>query len=95
MLLVAVALIMVNGLLIVFGPDARGVQTPYSFDSFAVGPLIVDANKLYAGDCRGGRGRGALRLLPLHPHRQGHPRLRRQLCRRPGGRARRAGGSTR
>src|ERR1700687_5460786 len=33
MLLVAVALIMVNGLLLVFGPDAQGVQTSYSFAS--------------------------------------------------------------
>ncbi|MDT3687828.1 MAG: branched-chain amino acid ABC transporter permease [Pseudorhodoplanes sp.] len=48
-LLVAVALIMVNGLLIIFGPDARNVQTSYSFDSFQVGPLIVDATKVYAG----------------------------------------------
>jgi branched-chain amino acid transport system permease protein len=49
MLLLAVALIMVNVLLIIFGPDARGIQTSYSFQSFAVGPLIIDANKLYAG----------------------------------------------
>ena len=49
MLLVAVALILVNGLLIIFGPDARAVQTSYSFASFALGPLIVDANKAYAG----------------------------------------------
>jgi branched-chain amino acid transport system permease protein len=49
MLLVAVALIMVNALLIIFGPDAQGVQTSYSFQSFLVGPLIIDANKLYAG----------------------------------------------
>jgi branched-chain amino acid transport system permease protein len=49
MLLVAVALIMVNGLLIVFGPDARNVTTSYSFDSFQIGPLIVDATKVYAG----------------------------------------------
>jgi branched-chain amino acid transport system permease protein len=49
MLLVAVALIMVNMLLIVFGPDARNVQTAYGFDSFLVGPLIVDATKAYAG----------------------------------------------
>lgn len=49
MLLVAVALIMVNGLLIIFGPDARNVQTSYSFDSFQIGPLIVDATKVYAG----------------------------------------------
>ena len=48
MLLVAVALILVNLQLIVFGPDAQGVQTPYSFDSFQFGPLIVDASKVYA-----------------------------------------------
>jgi len=48
MLLVAVALIMVNALLIIFGPDAKGVQTSYSFDSFQFGPLIVDAAKVYA-----------------------------------------------
>src|SRR5262249_1745478 len=47
-LLVAVALIIVNLLLIVFGPDARSVQTSYSFDSFLIGPLIVDAAKVYA-----------------------------------------------
>jgi branched-chain amino acid transport system permease protein len=49
MLLVAVAIIMVNTLLIIFGPDARNVQTSYSFDSFAIGPLIIDATKTYAG----------------------------------------------
>jgi len=49
MLLVAVAMIIVNTLLILFGPDARNVQTSYAFDSFAVGPLIVDATKVYAG----------------------------------------------
>jgi branched-chain amino acid transport system permease protein len=48
-LLVAVALIIVNVLLIAFGPDARNVQTSYSFDSFLVGPLIIDATKVYAG----------------------------------------------
>jgi branched-chain amino acid transport system permease protein len=49
MLLVAIAIIMVNVLLIIFGPDARSVQTSYAFDSFMVGPLIVDATKVYAG----------------------------------------------
>jgi branched-chain amino acid transport system permease protein len=49
LLLVALALIIVNTLLIVFGPDARTVQTAYTFDSFQVGALIVDATKLYAG----------------------------------------------
>src|SRR3954462_12063185 len=48
MLLVAVAIIMVNVLLLVFGPDARSVQTPYSFDSFSLGRVIVDATKVYA-----------------------------------------------
>ena len=49
LLLVALALIIVNTLLIVFGPDARTVQTSYAFDSFQIGALIVDATKLYAG----------------------------------------------
>jgi branched-chain amino acid transport system permease protein len=49
MLLVAIALIIVNVLLIVFGPDARNVQTSYSFASFLIGTLIVDATKVYAG----------------------------------------------
>jgi branched-chain amino acid transport system permease protein len=48
LLLVAVAIILVNVLLILFGPDARSVQVSYAFDSFEVGPLIVDATKLYA-----------------------------------------------
>jgi branched-chain amino acid transport system permease protein len=49
LLLVAIALIIVNTLLILFGPDARTVQTSYTFDSFQFGTLIVDATKLYAG----------------------------------------------
>jgi len=49
LLLIAVAIIIVNVLLIVFGPDARTVQVAYAFDSFQLGPLIVDATKAYAG----------------------------------------------
>jgi branched-chain amino acid transport system permease protein len=49
MLLIAIAIIIVNVLLIVFGPDARNVQTSYAFDSFLLGPLIIDATKVYAG----------------------------------------------
>jgi branched-chain amino acid transport system permease protein len=49
LLLVAVAIIIVNTLLILFGPDAHGIQTSYSYDSFQLGPLIVDATKAYAG----------------------------------------------
>jgi branched-chain amino acid transport system permease protein len=48
LLLVAVAIIIVNVLLILFGPDARSVQVSYAFDSFQVGTLIVDATKVYA-----------------------------------------------
>src|SRR3954464_7984392 len=49
MLMVAIAIIIVNSLLIVFGPDAQAAQTSYAFDSFALGPIIIDATKLYAG----------------------------------------------
>ena len=49
LLLVALGIIIANVLLILFGPDARSVQTSYSYDSFQVGPLIVDAAKVYAG----------------------------------------------
>jgi branched-chain amino acid transport system permease protein len=48
MLLVAVAIVMSNGLLMIFGPDARNVQTDYQLDSFALGPLLFDAARLYA-----------------------------------------------
>ena len=49
LLLVALGLIIANGLLIVFGPDARSVQTSYALDSIQIGPLIVDTAKVYAG----------------------------------------------
>ena len=48
-LLVAVGLILVNVLLIIFGPDAQNVQTSYSLDSFLLGSVIIDATKAYAG----------------------------------------------
>jgi branched-chain amino acid transport system permease protein len=48
LLLVAIAIILVNVLLIIFGPDAQSVRTTYAFDSFQWGRLIVDATKLYA-----------------------------------------------
>jgi branched-chain amino acid transport system permease protein len=49
LLLVAVGIIIVNVLLIVFGPDARTVQTAYAYDSFQLGGVLVDASKAYAG----------------------------------------------
>jgi branched-chain amino acid transport system permease protein len=48
MLLVAVAIIMVNGLLLAFGPDARNVQTDYQLESFALGPLLFDKARVFA-----------------------------------------------
>lgn len=47
-LLVGVAIVMVNGSLLVFGPDAHGVQVPYGFDTYEVGPLLVDKVRLLA-----------------------------------------------
>jgi len=49
LLLVALAIIITNVLLIIFGPDARSVQTSYGYDSFQAGPIMVDATKVYAG----------------------------------------------
>ena len=48
MLLVAVALIMVNGLLMIFGPDARSVQTDYQLESWALGPILFDKARVFA-----------------------------------------------
>jgi len=48
MLLVAVAIIMVNGLLMIFGPDARNVQADYQLESFELGKILVDKARLYA-----------------------------------------------
>ncbi len=52
-LLVGVAIIMVNGLLMVFGPDARHANLSYSFDSWLIetpfgSPVIVDKVRAYA-----------------------------------------------
>jgi branched-chain amino acid transport system permease protein len=47
-LLLSIALILVNALLLAFGPDARTAMVDYAFDSFAIGPLIIDKVKLYA-----------------------------------------------
>ena len=48
MLLVAVAIIMVNALLMIFGPDARNVQVDYQLESFEIGKLLIDKARLYA-----------------------------------------------
>jgi branched-chain amino acid transport system permease protein len=48
MLLVAVAIIMVNALLMIFGPDARSVQVDYQLESFEIGRILLDKARLYA-----------------------------------------------
>ena len=49
MLMVAVAIVLVNALLVVFGPDARAVQVDYQLDSFEIGRgILVDKARLYA-----------------------------------------------
>jgi branched-chain amino acid transport system permease protein len=48
MLLVAVAMIMVNGLLLIFGPDARNVQVSYQLESYELGKLLLDKARLLA-----------------------------------------------
>src|SRR5438270_6275984 len=48
MLLVAVAIVMVNAMLMIFGPDARNVQVSYQLESFEVGKLLIDKARVYA-----------------------------------------------
>jgi branched-chain amino acid transport system permease protein len=49
LLMLAVAIVIVNGLLMIFGPNARNVMVGYAFDSYALGPLLIDATRAYAG----------------------------------------------
>jgi branched-chain amino acid transport system permease protein len=49
LLLIAVAIIIANVLLILYGPDAQTVQVAYAYDSYQIGKIIIDATKLYAG----------------------------------------------
>src|SRR5438477_304979 len=48
MLLVAVAIILVNAMLMAFGPDARNVQVDYQLESYELGPILVDKARLFA-----------------------------------------------
>ena len=48
MLLVAVGMILINGLLMAFGPDARSVQVDYQLESFELGDILIDKARLYA-----------------------------------------------
>ncbi|HVB47169.1 MAG TPA: branched-chain amino acid ABC transporter permease [Burkholderiales bacterium] len=48
-LLVALATIISNVLLMGFGPDARSVQTSYGLNSYAIGQILFDQSRVYAG----------------------------------------------
>lgn len=47
-LLVGLAIIITNGLLMIFGPDAQPTQLPYAFDSYLIGTMIIDKVRVYA-----------------------------------------------
>jgi branched-chain amino acid transport system permease protein len=46
-LLVGLAIVLVNALLMIFGPDSRHTDLPYAYDSWFVGPIIVDKVRAY------------------------------------------------
>jgi len=48
MLLLALAVILTNALLIIFGPDARSISLDYLLESMELGPLLIDRGKFYA-----------------------------------------------
>ena len=47
-LLLAIAVIMTNGLLIIFGPDSRAVSLDTLLESIELGPVLIDRGKFYA-----------------------------------------------
>jgi branched-chain amino acid transport system permease protein len=48
LLLIAVAIILLNGVLVAFGPDARNALVGYGFDSIALGPVLLDKVRVFA-----------------------------------------------
>jgi branched-chain amino acid transport system permease protein len=48
LLLLAIAILLVNLCQAIAGPEARGVQLESQFDSYEVGPLVLDAVRLHA-----------------------------------------------
>jgi len=48
LLLLAIATILTASLLIGFGPDARNVQVDYAYNSFELGPLLLDEVRVIA-----------------------------------------------
>ena len=48
MLLLSIAIILANGQLMLFGPDARSVRLDSLLESIELGPFLIDRGKLYA-----------------------------------------------
>ena len=48
LLLLAIAILLVNGSLAIAGPDARGVQMDSQFESYELGPFVFDAVRAHA-----------------------------------------------
>lgn len=48
LLLAGVAMMLVNLMLMLFGPEAKPTPVTYAFDSFEVGPLVLDKVRVYA-----------------------------------------------
>jgi len=48
-LLAAIAIAMVSGCLMIFGPNAQNVQLDYAYDSYEIGPLLLDKVRVFAG----------------------------------------------
>jgi branched-chain amino acid transport system permease protein len=48
LLLAGTAIMIVSACLLIFGPDAQGLQVPYALDSYAIGDVVIDRARLYA-----------------------------------------------
>lgn len=48
LLMAAIATTLVAAYLMIFGPDDQSIQISYSYDSFAIGPLLIDKARVYA-----------------------------------------------
>jgi branched-chain amino acid transport system permease protein len=49
LLMAAIAVVIVSLCLMIFGPDAQAAHVSYAYDSFEIGPLLVDKVRVYAG----------------------------------------------
>lgn len=48
-MLAAIAIVIISSCLMIFGPDLQSVQLPYAYDSYQIGPVLVDKVKVLAG----------------------------------------------